>query len=393
MSVSEDLINFDLIETHKENIQSLPQGRSARALVSTFASPSPFSPAPTPGATRNLNDAIRQEYELELSAISDSDDPLDIYDRYVKWTLNTYPSAQATPESQLRPLLERATKAFQTVTHYKNDPRYLKLWLTYIRFFSDSPKETFTYLARHSIGEGLALFYEEFAAWLESAGRWAQAEEVYTLGIQREARPAERLLRKFGEFQLRYEQRPQNVDEPSSPALPTVRPALAAKLNPFASSTPTAADPQAQRLPTGSGPSHARGGKQKLAIFSDAGAPETSALPGSSDGPKGWDNIGTIQDRKKENTVEARPWAGETLKAGKKLGMAPKMMIFKDEVCHTTSPHSPRIYDHRTNCWQFLASGVFSHYHKLCKNRNQAVSMPTSKVRSILEQERLSAFL
>jgi hypothetical protein len=25
-----------------------------------------------------------------------------------------------------------------------------------------------------------------------------------------------------------------------------------------------------------------------------------------------------LQDRKKENTVEPRPWAGETLKAGKK---------------------------------------------------------------------------
>ena len=329
MSSSEDLINFDIIETQKENIQSLPQGRSAKALASAFG-PSLFSPVPTPGSTRNLNDAIRNEYEIELAAVGDSDDPLDIYDRYVKWTFNAYPSAQATPESQLRPLLERATKAFQSAPHYKNDPRYLKLWLNYIRFFSDAPRETFAYLARHGIGDGLALFYEEFAAWLEGAGRWAQAEEVYRLGFEREARPSERLLRKFGEFQNRFEQRPQNAEEPTSPALPTVRPALAAKLDPFSASTPRPSDPQAQRLPATA--TTWRSGKPKLAIFSDADGSASGSRPGSGDTSRGWDNIGSIQERKKENMVEARPWAGETLNRGQKVGGPPKMIVFKDQV-------------------------------------------------------------
>lgn len=344
MSVTEDLINFDIIETHKENIQSLPGGRSAKALASHFGPTSLRSSAPNPGDTRNLNDAIREEYELELIAIADSDDPLDIYDRYVKWTLSAYPSAQATPESHLRPLLERATKSFQSATHYKNDPRYLKLWLSYIRFFSDAPRETFAYLARHNIGEGLALFYEEFAVWLEGAGRWTQADEVYKLGIEREARPAERLIRKFGEFQHRFESNVQNDNEPSSPALPTVRPALVAKIDPFAVSTPRSADPQAPRPSSGiGGSSKSRAGRQKLAIFSDADAPASSTKVAASTGAKGWDNIGTITERKKENVMEARPWAGETLKAGKRSIGAPKIAVFKDEVC--SSPLSiPPLY-------------------------------------------------
>ncbi|KAL8931856.1 MAG: hypothetical protein Q9211_006687, partial [Gyalolechia sp. 1 TL-2023] len=331
MAPSDDLIDFDVIESHKENIQSLPGGRSAKALASTLAPFSLSSRTVSPGDSRNLNDAMRQDYELELAAIADSDDPLDIYDRYVKWTLNAYPSAQATPESQLRPLLERATKAFQSAAHYKNDPRYLKLWLHYIRFFSDAPRETFAYLSRHSIGEGLALFYEEFAAWLEGAGRWTQADEVYKLGIEREARPTERLARKFGEFQHRFENRTQNGDEPSSPALPTVRPALAAKVDPFALSTPRPADPQAPRSNGIGGSSTARGGRQKLAIFSDTDAPPSDLKGAFGGASKGWDNIGSIAERKKENTIEARPWAGETLKAGKKTIGPPKMMIFKDE--------------------------------------------------------------
>ena len=380
MAIVEDLIDFNIIETQKENIQSLPQGRSAKALASAFAPVSLFSTTPTPGATRNLNDAVRQEYEQELVAIADSDDPLDIYDRYVKWTLNAYPSAQATPESQLRPLLERATKSFQTVVHYKNDPRYLKLWLTYIRFFSDTPKETFAYLARHNIGEGLALFYEEFAAWLEGVGRWTQAEEVFKLGIEREARPAERLLRKFGEFQKRAEQRPADTDEPSSPALPTVRPALVAKIDPFALSTPRSSDPQAQKLPsTVSGSSTSRGGRQKLAIFSDADVSAANTKLTIGDTSKGWDNIGSIQERKKENTVQARPWAGETLKAGKKVGGPPKMMIFKDEVSLSKRIECLSIYDHRTNCWHWHFS-VYS-LQKKYQNRSheQHQCMPINR--------------
>ncbi|KAL8715995.1 MAG: hypothetical protein Q9220_000662 [cf. Caloplaca sp. 1 TL-2023] len=333
MALFGDLIDFDVIETHKENIQSLPGGRSAKALASTFAPLPLSSKPPSRDETKNLNDAIRQDYESELMAIADSDDPLDIYDRYVKWTLNAYPSAQATPESQLRPLLERATKAFQTVNHYKNDPRYLKLWLNYIRLFSDAPRETFAYLARHNIGEGLALFYEEFAAWLESAGRWTQADEVYKLGIEREARPTERLARKFGEFQHRFENRTQNNDEPSSPALPTVRPALVAKVDPFALSTPRPADAQAPRSNGIGGSSTSRGGRQKLAIFSDAELPPSSKSAFGGAG-KGWDSIGSINERKKENTIEARPWAGETLKAGKKASGVPKIAIFKDELSH-----------------------------------------------------------
>ncbi|TVY82985.1 Checkpoint serine/threonine-protein kinase bub1 [Lachnellula suecica] len=327
MSVTEDLIDFDIIESQKENIQALPGGRSARGLANLFSSPLHPLATPTPSDTKNLNDAIRQEYELELTNISESDDPLDIYDRYVRWTFDAYPSAQATPASQLLPLLERATKAFLKSPQYKNDPRYLKLWIQYIRYFSDSQRETFAFLARHNIGEGLALFYEEFAAWLEGAGRWTQAEEVYKMGIEREARPTPRLVRKYSEFQQRFPQRPEDVNEPSSPALPTVRPALAAKLDPFAAAAPR--DPQAPRPNSGvGGSSTTKSGRQKMAIFSDGDA---AAPAVSSNETKGWESIGSLADRKKENVMEPKPWVGETLKAGGKKSST-KMPVFKDEI-------------------------------------------------------------
>jgi len=327
MSVSEDLIDFEIIENQKENIQSLPGGRSARTLANLF-SPSPLHAlsTPTPSDTKNLNEVVRNEFELELETIAESDDPLDIYDRYVRWTLDAYPSAQATPASQLDRLLERATKNFLNSAQYKNDPRYLKLWILYIRFFSETPRETFAFLARHNIGEGLALFYEEFATWLEGADRWVQAEEVYKLGIDKEARPAPRLLRKYNEFQERFSNRPQDSNEPSSPALPTIRPALAAKIDPFAAAPPR--DPQAARPNSGVGGSISKSGRQKLTIFSDDGG-DAPAVAG--EGTKGWESIGSLADRKKENVMEPKPWVGETLKAGGKKSST-KIPVFKDEV-------------------------------------------------------------
>lgn len=151
---------------------------------------------------------------------------------------------------------------------------------------------------------------------------------MYRLGLEREARPVERLTRKYTQFQQRLAARPATDDEPTSPALPRVRAALAAKIDPFA---PAARDepqqqPQSRSTPTNS---TAKPKKQKMAIFSDADA---AAPPPASSVTSGWDSIDSIKDRKKENTIEARPWAGETLKAGKRVGTVAKMEVFKDPV-------------------------------------------------------------
>lgn len=335
MAASDDLISFDVIEAQKENIQALPSGRSAKKLAEIFSpqhapsSRKPLHSNATPADTKTINDSVRAEFEAEVASLAESDDPLDIYDRYVRWILDTYPSAQATPASQLHTVLERATKAFISSPQYKNDPRYLKLWLHYTAFFADAPRETFVYLARHGIGETLALFYEEYAAWLEGAGRWGQAEEVYKLGIEREARPQARLVRKFGEFEQRREAQPEETS-PSSPALPTMRPVLAAKIDPFAAAE---RDPQAPRQTNGLGVQASKPAKSKLQIFSDADAPAQPSATGSGDaGSKGWDTIGSLANRKKENTMAPKPWAGETLQAGGKKNGGLKMAVFRDPV-------------------------------------------------------------
>jgi checkpoint serine/threonine-protein kinase len=344
MAESGDLISFDAIEIQKENIQSLPGGRSAKQLA-LFCSPLAAAKSPSLSQSQDLKNRIKQDFEKELAAVDDADDPLDVYDRYIKWTMQAYPSAQATHESNLLPLIEKATKAFLSGTMYKNDPRYLKLWLLYIKLFADSPRETYAFLAKHGVGDGLALYYEEFAAWLESNGRWSQAEEVFATGIDKDARPRERLIRKYAEFQHRHETKTAGDDGPASPALPTMRPALAAKSDPFAAGAES--DPQmrdraeaAAAAARGSRPARA-----KMAIFADSEEPARA----NSSGSGGWESLGSLADRKKENSREAKPWAGETLDGGKKTSAGPKMTVFRDPVSGLTCQHSPLIDSDRTN--------------------------------------------
>ncbi|KAI5286955.1 hypothetical protein KEM54_006351 [Ascosphaera aggregata] len=333
MSQPDESVDFSLIEEQKENIQSLPGGRSARALAAVLSSGAVSN---TSSSTSGLNEtneihtAIRKEFEEELSNIDESDDPLDIYDRYVKWTFNAYPSAQATPQSGLLSLLERATRAFLTSSDYKNDPRYLRLWLHYIRLFSDAPREVFVFLIRNGIGERLALYYEEFAVWLEGAGRFSQAEQIYKMGLEKEARPIERLSRKYREFLKRVETK-SRVDEPTSPVIPKIRPALQAKVDPFAPARGPS-NPHAQfrdAAPSGA-PKSKRTGKPKLQIFSDADS-EAGSESAPSEASQGLDSIGFMKERKKENTYEPKPWKGQTLKGSGRPERAPKLLIYKDE--------------------------------------------------------------
>lgn len=68
-----------------------------------------------------------------------------------------------------------------------------------------------------------------------------------------------------------------------------------------------------------------------MAIYSDADA-SNQRQPAVSAQSKGWENIGSLRDRRKENTMEPRPWVGETLKTEKKVAKPAKMTIYRDEV-------------------------------------------------------------
>lgn len=278
--------------------------------------------ASNPQAVRAEDYARQQMFEEEVKNAREEDDPLEVWLRYINWTVATFPSGH-TAESGLMQLLERATQEFVNDVDYKNDPRYLRLWIQYAKEFSDAPREVFAYLIRHDIGQKRALFYEEYAALLESTGHKNKAAEVFQNGIENHAKPVERLERKYQEFLERREADPAGAEDPPSPIRPA-RKALGLKS--VAGEAEEALDAQRQQQPA---PPSTKPKKQKMAIFTDADA-EASGK-GTSES-KGWETLGTAHGRKKENRQEPKPWAGETIKQDTKPPKREKLMVFRDEV-------------------------------------------------------------
>lgn len=153
------VIDFEAIEQHKENVQPLAGGRSAHALTNALSQ-------------RQVElKAQRAAHEEVVSSEenADADDPLEAWTRYVKWCIDSYPGGQ-TSESGLVLLLERCTRLFRSSAQYRNDSRYLRLWVLYARNV-DCPSDIYNFLLANDIGTALASLYEELAAVYEVQGR------------------------------------------------------------------------------------------------------------------------------------------------------------------------------------------------------------------------------
>lgn len=286
-------VQFDLLEQHKENIQPLKQGRSALALVSTLTQ--------NPIDARSRQDEERELLEKRLAEAEDLDDPLEAYLDYIKWTNDNYPMG-STSDSGLINLLERTIDLFRDDAMYKNDARFLRVWLQYIKFYED-PKEIFSFMAKKGVGKNLSTFYEEYAGFLESIGKVDQAKNIYEVGIADQARPLERLQRRYQEFLERCSASSSSLPLQGDYGLPVVRPALGVL-------------DSGREGGLSSEPAQKDKPKNKLQVFSDSGAPSSVSNPESASGQLPWGSIGTLNNRRKENVMAAKPWAGETLQMG-----------------------------------------------------------------------------
>ncbi|KAH9051945.1 Mad3/BUB1 homology region 1-domain-containing protein [Lactarius vividus] len=155
------------------------------------------------------------------SQVDKADDPLELYDRFVKWIFDNYPSEHFA-SSGLIELLEEATRRYKDDSSYKGDLRYLKLWTLYASLV-DKPSIVFKFILTNGIGTVYALLFEEYALALERDRRHSAADEVYRAGIQRKARPIERLKKKYDEFRRRTSSKPAVSPPAARVTLPKVK--------------------------------------------------------------------------------------------------------------------------------------------------------------------------
>ncbi|NXU49622.1 BUB1B kinase, partial [Turnix velox] len=140
-----------------------------------------------------------REFESEIRFYS-GDDPLDVWDRYIKWTEQTFP--QGGKESNLAAILERAVKALHEQQKYYKDPRYLNLWLKFGNLCNE-PLDVYSYLHSQEIGTALALLYITWAETLEARGSFKKADQIFQEGLQRKAEPLDKLQSHHRQFQTR----------------------------------------------------------------------------------------------------------------------------------------------------------------------------------------------
>ncbi|KAJ1983031.1 protein kinase [Dimargaris verticillata] len=143
------------------------------------------------------------------------DDPLDPFYRCLQWGLQHFgdssPTSVAQQKAKLYPLVEKTFDLFLEDVRYVSDARYLKVCTVYARFLAQQPDngihdaiDVFVQLKECQVGLALAVYYEEFASLLEQANKLAEAYAVYQFGLDRPARPRERLTQRFAEFKRRH---------------------------------------------------------------------------------------------------------------------------------------------------------------------------------------------
>ncbi|KAF7351325.1 Mitotic spindle checkpoint component mad3 [Mycena sanguinolenta] len=304
-----NIVDFDVLEAAKENVQPLTTGRRATALSAILSTPHAQRESKL-AATRN-----RLRINVEIALEDEEDDPLEAYCFLVNWTIENYPQGHSA-ESGLLDLLEEATRVLKDHRdgRWRGEMKYLKLWLLYASFV-EKPTIIYNFLIANEIGTEHAILYEELAAVMERDGRRKDADDAYLLGIARRASPLEHLKARHADFLKRMmcaaalpAAPAANLAAPAS-AADTKRTALATTFTVSAPSLPAARAPASRDQ---GAPSNSR-----LQVFVDPGSEFADA------GGNAFPDVGTRKTRVNENLPEAKKMAGSTLRQpGKTKRMA-----------------------------------------------------------------------
>ena len=159
-------------------------------------------------------------WEERISNDAEDDDPLGIWDKYIKWTQQN--ATGETMSGKVVALLQRCTRRFQSDPRYKNDVRYLQIWVKYIDTVYD-PSDIFSFLEANEIGKDLALLYTSWAFVLElKKGMFSEAYNKLEEGLGRRAKPVEQIQCALQQFQHRMNRRTIEAikDAALDPAMP-----------------------------------------------------------------------------------------------------------------------------------------------------------------------------
>ncbi|KAF0889071.1 hypothetical protein E2562_021127 [Oryza meyeriana var. granulata] len=90
----------------------------------------------------------------------------------------------ATLRAKLPRFLQKCAQEFQDEAHYRDDPRYLRVWIQLMDYVKDA-KPLLKKMEKNKIGLKRAAFYMAYALYYEKPKRFEDAEKMYRLGTQK----------------------------------------------------------------------------------------------------------------------------------------------------------------------------------------------------------------
>ncbi|KAK4756721.1 hypothetical protein SAY87_006848 [Trapa incisa] len=159
----------------------------------------------TTGSTQphgTISTAVVQLNDIFSSLISDiktytGGDPLLPWLRGIK-TMKEYLSAQLLKEKLPR-FLQKCTQTFESDRRYKNDLRYIRVWLQLMDYVDD-PEMLLKAMEANCIGSKRSLFYQAYALYYEKVKKYEEAEKMYHFGVQNLAEPMDDLRKSYEQF-------------------------------------------------------------------------------------------------------------------------------------------------------------------------------------------------
>ncbi|XP_064955007.1 mitotic spindle checkpoint protein BUBR1-like isoform X2 [Musa acuminata AAA Group] len=356
-------------EVYKENVRPLKRGRDVKLLNHALRSQ----------VDRSLNASLLRTRRRMIEAIDEyqGEDPLQPWLRCIKWVQESFPTGGEC--SGLIVMYEQCVRTFWHDDRYRDDLRYLRVWLEYADSCADA-EVIFQFLEANQIGQSHSIFYTSYAMHLESKNKLRKADEILNLGLARKARSLVKLEDAYRTFLVRSTQKKHGNDEGLAyHPLPirsfgTVLTSAESRRQPAENFGQSKRMVALQRIDT----------NKPLTIYKDANTGANDQCSNLKANERSWSTLGSRSDRSKENVSIPKKWSSYKVpqKIGQRTGSATSstcIEVYVDEECaEYQASHSYYIF-HADGAT--VSELMYSHFcicirsppAKVAKNMNSSV--------------------
>ncbi|KAH0681511.1 hypothetical protein KY284_022596 [Solanum tuberosum] len=189
-------------ELFKENVRPLKRGRNVNLLNDALKSSTDYQ----------LKKSLLDKRRALIGAIDQykGEDPLLPWLQCIKWVQEAFPPGGDS--SGLIVIYEQCVRTFWHDERYKDDLRYLKVWLEYAENCMDA-EVIYSFLEANKIGLTHSSFYIAYALHMESHNKIKTANEIFNQGLSMNAEPEEKLKASYKKFLSRSMGHPKAAEE------------------------------------------------------------------------------------------------------------------------------------------------------------------------------------